>query len=177
MWKQRLLVMKEGKSLFGSRLVLCGILPAGLLFNLWLGGRFKQVSPVDSRYVKRARQTVTYWFPHYQTPLKNTPLPHLLQFLFLPFALNHWFFYALSHFFTCSALWRDFYHFLYVSTLFRGPKTKINTKNRFSEYTQISQKLDFFPTFMVFYPNNVQIIYLTDTVRSKNPKTHFSESG
>ena len=31
----------------------------GLLLIIWLGGRLKQISPVDTRYVKRAVQTIT----------------------------------------------------------------------------------------------------------------------
>ena len=38
----------------------------GLLLIIWLGGRLKQVSPVDLRYVGRAVQTMTY--DHFALP-------------------------------------------------------------------------------------------------------------
>ena len=104
-----------------SRLVLWGRHPAGLLFIPWLGGRFQQVSPVDSRHVKRAMQTYNLLRSALPNPPKIIPFPH-------PHC-----FYALSIFFTCSALWRGFYQYLYVLTIFRGPKTKQSIQNWFSE--------------------------------------------
>ena len=41
--------------------------PVGLLFNPRLGGRCKQVSPVDSRYVERAIANYNVPSPHYRT--------------------------------------------------------------------------------------------------------------
>ena len=45
--------------------------PLGLLLIIWLGGRLKQVSPVDLRYAGRAMQTMTY--DHFALPKFWTP--------------------------------------------------------------------------------------------------------
>ena len=109
-----------------NRLVLWGRHPAGLLFIPWLGGLFQQVSPVDSRHVKRAMQTYNLLRSALPNPPKIIPFPH-------PHC-----FYALNIFLLVPHYDGGFTNFYMFPQYFVDQKPNKVSKIDFLEFSQMS---------------------------------------
>ena len=120
-----------------SRLVLWGRYPAGLLFIPGLGGLFQQVSPVDSRHVKRAMQIYNLLRSALLNPPKIIPFPH-------PHC-----FYALSIFLLVPHYDGGFTNFYMFPQYFVDQKPNKVSKIDFLEFSQMSH-----------YPREASAIYL-----------------